>query len=239
MADKDIDVKYDLEIELNRGWREAISLIYKNNKIDNDDDNEHDHYRKSHIFSLYYYSKSSRKADVLVTPDKIIISSCRRVYPIVIELKDTLKKLLDTYEFKYTWVEKDTNGLLVQDIFNELGVRNYSITYGDTRTLEKCHFREAEAFIISLFGGLVVFKKRGGYLAYKIVMNDHHYASCNVVSLQQAIDLINKANELGYGKTYVSEDFKTYIKTKVMLDVTEKEIFEGFKDEIMESVYDG
>lgn len=98
------------------------------------------------------------------------------------------------------------NGYTIQDWLDKLNFGNYSVGYGDSRTIERAHFRECSAFVLSLFGGVVIFPINKGFVAYRVV--NHCGPNMTKISVKDAIDFLIEAEEKGYGKTYWQDGIK-------------------------------
>jgi len=95
-----------------------------------------------------------------------------------------------------------------------------SVAYGHTRTITKAKDREAVAYAISHRNAVVVFPKRGGYLAYSITLKDRWgpyygrvgtegwysgWSSSIPIDKMDAIDEIKYIKKQGLGKTYIKK----------------------------------
>ena len=88
-----------------------------------------------------------------------------------------------------------------------------SVAYGHTRTITKAKDREAVAYAISHRNAIVIFPKRGGYIAYSLLLKEryknpsgyHGYMSSIPISNTDAIDEIKYIKKKGLGKTYIKK----------------------------------
>jgi hypothetical protein len=150
-----------------------------------------------------------RVVDVQEKDGKVLFVIKRQIFSLPVKHRHQLNEYFQRTGYKIRDYPPLENGKTIQDFLDELGVISYSVGYGDTRTIERAHFRECSAYVISLFGGVVIFRVKNGFLAYKLIF--HFGTNLKHIGLDDALDYIGRAEKEKLGKTYWKADEKQAI----------------------------
>jgi len=149
----------------------------------------------------------------------------RRVVPKLFE-KKYIPLLKDYLKTKHNWksdlVEVEPileNDISVGDILRELKIDWLSISYGHTRTILNAFDRVAVSYAKSFSSAIIIFKKRGGYLAYYITKPEYS-VSCGKASEMNALkamEIIKDIHDNPKDNINFNEDIEEEIREHEMI----------------------
>jgi hypothetical protein len=83
-----------------------------------------------------------------------------------------------------------------------------SVAYGKTRTINYAMNREALLYVLGLDSGYVIFRKRGGFLAYRFVRDFYsNWIRTKPIKISEALERMEMAKKTGRGLVYGKKDF--------------------------------
>jgi len=136
---------------------------------------------------------------------------------------DILKKFTYKYQI-YTPKEIKTNNnkLTVRSLLTKMKAGRLRISYGNSRTISHAFEREALAYALGFSALIILFRKRGGYLAYHIskvgITSRWSWTNATQIDLLDAINEIREVKRNGLGKTYIQKNIEEEIKDNLMVE---------------------
>jgi len=99
----------------------------------------------------------------------------------------------------------------VNDVIKEVSgfeKNHISIAWGRTRTILNALDRKAVGYIIGYRGLLVIFRKRGGFLAYRGHLENGFYSYVRLIPIpiSDAVNNIFECKETGRGISFIDEE---------------------------------
>ena len=118
---------------------------------------------------------------------------------------------------------KFNNGETLATLMRELDITYLRIAYPSSRTITMAHTRPLLAYAKAFSGAVIIFKKRGGYLAYHITRvgmgNKWGWNNATqITDLLDAINLLKKIREEKMGKVFLPKKIEEEIKDHVFLE---------------------
>jgi hypothetical protein len=151
------------------------------------------------------------------------ILSRRRIYP-PLYISNKNDSILEEFVNEHGKEIKDKKYKrnCILDIMQEVDISRkynyYTVSYGSSVSIENHILDEPDLYAISPFGAVVVYRKKGGYLAYTISNNDG-YLNTHQIPVDKAIDLINKIrkkkNAIKYNEKKAKEIYVYEISNKL------------------------
>lgn len=108
----------------------------------------------------------------------------------------------------------------VDDLKKFFKIDYVSVSWGQTRTIKNAGNREIKAHAIAPYGAIIVFPKRGGYLAYKCV-KDHQYCKqlrCSNIKLLSAVKEMHDIKDMNVGTVKLDKDFEVKLIKMEVID---------------------
>ena len=150
----------------------------------------------------------------------LIVVEKGRVSKLPIEFEEKFEEFLKKGDINIPKKKyEETKKFTIQDFMDTYNIgRNYSIGYGETRTLKRSHMKEVIGCIESYGSGLIIFKKRGGYLAYCFAINSYG-VTFNVMDLSKALNDMKEVKEKKVGRVYwKSKEDKEEFVSQIILN---------------------
>jgi hypothetical protein len=152
----------------------------------------------------WYYWRMPTAYQIRKNDDIIRVFFRRNRMDIPLEFLDKWNVFIEKYQKETETIISElpyTKETSVQDILTKANINYYSISYRDTRTLERAHCRPILVAAISYLSGILIFPKRGGYLAYRWSKATYGITFSNI-ELQDALKDLLFIKENKMGKVY-------------------------------------
>ena len=108
----------------------------------------------------------------------------------------------------------------IEYLLMRANIKNLMVSWGSSRTILNALDREALAYALSFSGLMIIFRKRGGYLAYYIVVDSFtpttNGRACQIEPLT-ALKSIKGVEKERLGETYIKEGLEEEMTEKYIL----------------------
>ena len=104
----------------------------------------------------------------------------------------------------------------------DTGVDWFRISWSSSRTIERALNREALCYAKGFGNLIVMFKKRGGYLAYHIgtmgLGTNHKWSTANQLDVLKCFDLLKDIKDKGTGIVYLPDGLEDEVREHIMIE---------------------